>query len=140
MQLVVVDTNVLIAGVLTSNVKSPTARVVEGILNGNILFLLSPALLAEYRAVLLRMKLIALHGLTVDEAELLLTELVANALWCESQVQGESLDSKDNHLWALLDEEPNVILVTGDQLLLQEPHAVGRVIPPSDYVAGDFSS
>ncbi len=97
-------------------------------------------MLAEYRAVLLQKKLIALHRLVEDKVELLLTELVANALWCEPQVQDEVPDPTNNDLWSLLDEEPNAILVTGDQLLLQEPHALGRVIPPSKYLAGNFSS
>ena len=46
MRLVIVDTNVLVAGLLTANEESPTARVVDGMLNGELLFLLSPALLA----------------------------------------------------------------------------------------------
>ena len=54
MQLVIVDINVLIAVILTSNVENPTVSFVEGMLNGNVLFLLSPTLLAEYRAVWLQ--------------------------------------------------------------------------------------
>ena len=63
MQRVVVDTNVLVAGLLTTEQESPTARILDGTLNGRVLFLLSPRLLAEYRAVLLRPKLTALHVL-----------------------------------------------------------------------------
>jgi len=47
MQRLVVDTNVLVAGLLTTEQASPTARIVDGLLNGRVLFLLSPRLLAE---------------------------------------------------------------------------------------------
>jgi len=133
MRLVIVDTNVLVAGLLTANEESPTARVVDGILNGELLFLLSPALLAEYRAMLLRPKLVALHRLTEAEVEHLLTELTANALWREPAGKGDAPDPNDDHLWALLDEEHAAVLVTGDQLLLQKPHSAGRVVQPAEY-------
>jgi len=133
MRLVIVDTNVLVAGLLTANAESPTARVVDGMLNGELLFLLSPALLAEYRAVLLRPKLVALHGLTEAEVEHLLTELTANALWREPAGKGDAPDPNDDHLWALLDEDAAAVLVTGDQLLLQKPHSAGRVVQPAEY-------
>jgi len=38
-------------------------------LDGRLLFLLSPALLAEYRRVLLRPKLVELHRLGADEID-----------------------------------------------------------------------
>ena len=40
MQRLVVDTNVLVAGLLTTEQASPTARIVDGLLNGRVLFLL----------------------------------------------------------------------------------------------------
>ena len=42
MQRLVVDTNVLVAGLLTTEQESPTARIADGMLNGRVLFLLSP--------------------------------------------------------------------------------------------------
>ena len=136
MQRVVVDTNVLVAGLLTTEQESPTARIVDGMLNGRVLFLLSPRLLAEYRAVLLRPKLTALHGLGESEVERLLTELTANALWCVPKDTGTAPDPNDDHLWALLDHEPSALLVTGDRLLLEKPHSNGRVVRPVEYVQG----
>ncbi|MEX0450131.1 PIN domain-containing protein [Spiribacter sp. 221] len=56
MRCVIVDTNVLVAGLITADRQSPTGRAVDAMLNGRLLFLLSPALLAEYRTVLLRAK------------------------------------------------------------------------------------
>ena len=70
-------------------------------LRREVLFLLSPALLAEYRGVLMRPKLVGLHGLTEAEVDRLLTELTANAIWREPQVKSAAPDPGDNHLWAL---------------------------------------
>ena len=50
----IVDTNVVIAGLLSSGKDSPVSRILDAMLDGRLLFLLSPALLAEYRQVLLR--------------------------------------------------------------------------------------
>ena len=65
----VVDTNVLVAAVLTAQVDSPTARTLGAMLDGSLMFLLSPALLAEYRAVLLRPRLVQRHGLAEVEVD-----------------------------------------------------------------------
>ena len=68
-QVFVVDTNVLTAGLITKDAQSPVARIVDHMLSGAIIYLLSPALLDEYRAVLLRPKLNRLHGLTEREID-----------------------------------------------------------------------
>ncbi len=53
-RLVVVDTNVLVSGLIGSQVSSPPCRIVDEMLHGSFGFLLSLDLLAEYRKVLLR--------------------------------------------------------------------------------------
>ena len=131
MRRVVVDTNVLVAGLITADAQSPTARVVDEMLNGRVLFLLSPALLAEYRSVLLRPKLVALHALNAAEVDQLLTEVTLNALWREPFADGNAPDPGDNHLWALLDHEPQAVLVTGDRRLIDEPHDKAMVVSPA---------
>ncbi|MEJ2387168.1 MAG: putative toxin-antitoxin system toxin component, PIN family [Chromatiaceae bacterium] len=68
-QVVVVDTNVLTAGLITKDAPSPVAQILDHMLSGSIIYLLSPALLDEYRAVLLRPKLNRLHGLTEREID-----------------------------------------------------------------------
>lgn len=64
---VVVDTNVVVAGLLTAGDASPVARILEGMLAAAFPFVLSEALLAEYRTVLVRPGLRKLHGLTCTE-------------------------------------------------------------------------
>ena len=53
----VVDTNVVVAGLITGSSHTPIASVLDPMLSGTAVFLLSPALLDEYRSLLLRPKL-----------------------------------------------------------------------------------
>ncbi|MFZ9286232.1 MAG: putative toxin-antitoxin system toxin component, PIN family [Burkholderiaceae bacterium] len=134
-RLFIVDTNVLVAALITRHGDSPTARVLNAMIDGSLLFLLSPALLAEYRSVLLRPRLLATHRLTEAEIDELLATITANALWREPAAPPPqpAPDAGDAHLWALMASEPAAELITGDQLLLQRPYP-GRVITsPRDH-------
>lgn len=130
-RLLIIDTNVLVAGVISSNSDSPVVQIVNGMLSGQVLFVLSPALLDEYRTVLLRPKLCKVHGLSVAEIDQLLTEIVVNAVWREPQQSAETPDPGDNHLWELLAQDSTLILVTGDKLLIDNPPDKASVISPS---------
>ena len=132
----IVDTNVVTAGLITLRRESPVARILDTMLGGSLRFLLSPALLGEYRRVLLRDRLAALHGLKPAEIDDILTELVANAIWHEpSGRKGSAPDPGDDHLWALLEAHPHSLLVTGDRLLLNKPPRDGCVLSPKACVA-----
>ncbi|KAI5912303.1 putative toxin-antitoxin system toxin component, PIN family [Azoarcus sp. PA01] len=61
--LFIIDTNVLVAGLISGEPTSPTARILDAMLDGGLLYVLSPAVLTEYRAVLLRPRLRRAHGL-----------------------------------------------------------------------------
>ena len=136
--LYIIDTNVLVAGLITKDEESPTARLLDAMLGGEILYILSPALLSEYSAVLLRPRISKLHGLGSDEVDLLLTEITGNAIWREAteKSSSNSPDPGDAHLWDLLHSEPEAILITGDRLLLTNPPDVHRLITPADYFLG----
>ena len=130
----VVDTNVLAAGLITKDVRSPVARIIDHMLAGAVVYLLSPALLDEYRAVLLRPKLGKLHGLTEDAVDVLLTELVANAIWRDPAPTAPAPDPGDTHRWELLQSYPGSILITGDRLLIDHPPDRASVISPRTYM------
>jgi len=68
--LVLVDTNVVVAGLLTSRDDSSVARVLDGMLAADFPFALSEALLAEYGSVLRRASLRAAHGLNLAELDI----------------------------------------------------------------------
>jgi putative PIN family toxin of toxin-antitoxin system len=132
----IVDTSVLVAGLLTRDPTSPTAWFVDEMLKGRLLYLLSPALLEEYRRVLLRPKIRRLHALDENEVDELLTELVSNALWRDqtATIAPIAPDPGDTHLWALLHEDPLALLVTCDQLLITEAIDPLRVFSPRAFL------
>jgi len=121
----VIDTNVLVAGLLTSHADSPVARILDGMLSAAFPFVLSEVLLAEYRSVLLRPHLRQLHGLTETEVDTLLLEIARH---------GIVLDAKPA-MWDLLATRDDLQLVTGDKLLLQDLAMQPRTLTPSTCVA-----
>ena len=130
----VVDTNIVVAGLITGADRSPVAFILDAMLSGSLVYLLSPALLAEYRSVVLRPKLTKLHGLAEAELDRLLVELTANAMWREPKPASPAPDRGDDHLWALLDAYAGSILITGDRLLLENPPPRSSVISPKNCV------
>ena len=136
----VVDTNVVVAGLVTGSSRSPVALVVDAMLSGTLVFLLSPALLDEYRSVLSRPKLVKLHSLTETQLDPLFAELTANAIWREPKPGSLAPDRGDDHLWALLSAYSGSILITGDRLLLENPPKQSSVISPGAWLNDFFSS
>jgi putative PIN family toxin of toxin-antitoxin system len=130
----VIDTNVVVAGLLTASADSPTAWILDGMCRGAFPFLLSAALLAEYREVLLRRKIRALHGLGEREVDILLTTLAANAIVREPAPRTGAPDPKDDHLWSLVQSETRAVLVTGDRALAEDPPPGIPVLAPRQFV------
>jgi len=131
----VIDTNVVVAGLLTGRIDSPTALVLEGMLTRRFAFLLSFPLVAEYRSVLLRPAIAGRHGLGSEEVDHLLTDIVANGKLIEpGTLDGESPpDAADRHLWELLAARSEAVLVTGDRLLIESHPSWTRVVSPAAF-------
>lgn len=128
----IIDTNIVAAGLVTANAESPPARILDGMLSAAFAFVVSKSLLAEYRAVLLRPKLCKLHGLSTEEIDTILTDIARHAIVLNPTKQAESAppapDPGDQFLWDLLATRLDLVLVTGDKRLLQDPTMVPRVI------------
>ena len=135
----IVDTNVIVSGLLGADSDSPPARILDAMLDGTLLYLMSDDLLNEYSSVLHRPSLVRLHGRTDDEIDRLLAGLVANAVWREPAVKSDAPDPRDDHLWALLASCPQGQLVTGDRLLLENPPGDASVTSPRHFF-GTFLS
>ena len=131
----VIDTNVLVAGLLTKDAASPTARVLDGMRRGAFPFLLSESLVAEYRQVLLRPKIRARHGLATRDIDRLLTEIATHGIVREPTPRRGAPDAKDDHLWSLLETHPESVLVTGDLPLRRRPPQDHPVVSPREFVA-----
>lgn len=135
---VIIDTNVVVAGLLTAYADSAVARILDGMLRAAFPFVMSEALLAEYRAVLVRPKLCKLHGLSVAEVDIILTDLARHAI-VMTTVRTMSVplapDAGDQFLWDLLASRTDLLLVTGDKLLQQDAAMQQRVISPQVFAA-----
>ncbi len=130
----VIDTNVLVSGLIGTEPDSPPVRIVDLMLDGGFLYSVSPELLREYAGVLHRPRIARIHKLTDDELDRLLTDLVANSVWREPIETETAPDPGDNHLWTLLRAHPRACLVTGDQLLVSNPPAHARVVSPRRFI------
>jgi predicted nucleic acid-binding protein len=126
---VVIDTNVVVSGVLGTPGSTPTCRIVDAMSGGHLRFLLSNALLREYRRVLLRPSIVRRHGQSEAQVDRVLLEIVVNATMRESPpakgdsrvgavgTGGDSVPAGDAHIAALLRCMPGCVLVTGDKRL-----------------------
>ena len=131
---VIIDTNVVVAGLLTADAQAPTARILDGMLAAEFAYAVSTELLAEYRDVLGRPKLRKLHGLAADEIETVLTELALHAIVLPLASACPAPDPGDQHLWDLLAAHTGLTLVTGDARLLESGDWPGRIFNPRQWL------
>lgn len=135
----IIDTNVVVAGLLTAHADSPVARILDGMLSARFACVVSEALLAEYRAVLLRPKLCKLHGLSEQEVDTILTDIARHAIVMTPAIDAKVIsiapDPGDQFLWNLLYARSDLVLVTGDKLLLTDFAMQQRVISPQGFIA-----
>ena len=134
----VIDTNVIVSGVLAGATDSPNRRIVDALLVGSVRFVTSEALLAEYRDVLLRPAIATRHGLTEIEVDEVLAGLVVNAaIRPPSPTEGgDPVPAGDEHVVSLLRAVPEAVLVTGDRLLAQAIRSWCEVMTPAEFAAG----
>lgn len=135
--LVIVDTNVVVSGLVTGDRESPPFRILDAMLDGSLRFVVSEALVSEYLVVLRRPGIARLHRLTEQETEAVLGRIVANARVVETGAPSEAApDRGDQHLWDLLDAVPDAWLVTGDARL-RRSRRKARIVSPAELVAAN---
>ena len=131
---IIVDTNVVVAGLITKDPKATVCQILDAMLSGRLPYLLSAELLDEYAEILSRPKISRFHGLIAMEIDCLLEELTVNAIWREPSTSEDAPDPGDNHLWSLLKTQHGSILVTGDKLLVKNPPADASVLIPRHFI------
>ena len=131
---VIIDTNVVVAGLISKNPVATVCQILDAMLSGRLPYLLSPDLLDEYQQLLSRPKITRLHGLNEQEVDCILEELAANAVWRDPSVSDDAPDPGDNHLWSLLKSQQGSILVTGDKMLSANPPGKASVISPKHFL------
>ncbi|MBE0472885.1 putative toxin-antitoxin system toxin component, PIN family [Rhodoferax sp.] len=132
----IIDTNVVVAGLITQHAQSSVVRILDGMLRAEFGFVLSQTLLTEYRSVLERPKLRKLHGLSEPEIEIVLTDIARHAIMLAPLINPKvpvAPDVGDQFLWDLLASRSDLTLVSGDKLLLQDAVMQGRVILPQAF-------
>src|SRR3990170_3550405 len=131
----VVDTNVVVSGLLTRDAHSPTGQILDGMLRGAFRFLLSADLLAEYRTVLLRAKIRAIHGLSSEQIDRLLAAIAANATLREpDSIAAPNPYRGDEHVWRLAALYTDTALVTGDRALFDAAPRGITVLSPRRFI------
>jgi predicted nucleic acid-binding protein len=83
--------------------------------------------------VLVRPSLRKLHGLTLKQIETILTDLAQHAIVLEPVAGPPAPDPGDQLLWDLLAARADLLLVTGDKLLLNDTSMQGRVLTPAEF-------
>lgn len=125
----VVDTPVVVSGLLSGDPDAPVGRIFDAMLAGLFVVLLSPRLIAEYREVLLRRRVRRLHGLTTQQVDALLADMAQLARVVDPPpVSSPLVAERDAHLYHLLLTHRDAVLVTADETLAAK---VGRraVVP-----------
>lgn len=141
----VIDTNVVVSGMLVGAGASPNDRILDAMVAGRVRFVLSEVLLAEYRRVLLRPAIARRHALTEVEVDHVLEALVMNAIFREPPARGEGdlpgggiepLVPGDEHVVALLSVVSGAVLVTGDRRLREAVASRYSTATPAEFAAG----
>lgn len=136
----IIDTNVVVAGLLTQDAASPVARILDGMLAAAFPFIVSERLLAEYDAVLRRPRLRRVHGLSSGELDtLLLTLAEFGTLATPRPIAARAPDVGDQHLWELLAAAPSASLVTEDKRLLHDATFASRLMSPAAFATDDWA-
>ncbi len=131
----IIDTNVVVAGLLTSRTDSPVVRIVDGMVAATFPFTLSDPLLAEYRNVMTRPKLRALHGLDEEQIDTILLEFAQHAIVMQpSPAPSDAADPGDQHLRDLLAARDDLLLVSGDRRLHGVGDMASRVVTPKAFI------
>jgi len=145
-RLYVVDTNVIVSGVIGRGPESAPARLVSEMLAGRLPFLLSVDLLGEYRRVLLRPAITVRHGWTTDDVDVFLSALTMAAYLRQPAGIAEVHDplpaddlppdcpDGDGHILDLLAHEGCSVLISGDRRLLLAVRGWRTALTPAEAV------
>lgn len=110
---VILDTNVLVSGLLSKSCDSPTFKCIDLFLNRKIILITGPILLQEYKLVLSRKK----FSFDKNDIEYLLQYLKKFSIFISAKsLDNYNFDINDKHVYELFNSfvDENFYLVTGN--------------------------
>ena len=120
----VIDSTVIVAGIITGDKNSPSAKILQAMADGKIDFCLSIDLLSEYRLVLMRPEISSLSGLEESQIDGISSALLGNAEMKDIIPEDTECKVEDcNHIYNLMAALLDYTFVTVDQRLLDNPPA-----------------
>lgn len=124
----VIDTNVLVAALITRNPEAATAKVVRMLLNQDFILLYDADIIAEYEEVLHRSK----FPILPEVADALISYIVEHGVEASRVDFAEPMPDEDDRVFyeVTLSKEDS-FLVTGN---LKHYPLSPRVITPSDFI------
>ena len=119
---IVLDTNVLLSGLITTS--GNAARIIDAARNGDLQIVLSPILAQELSEVIVRPHIVQKYPLVSQQAEILLDYLRANAIWVKGLPKQRivAADADDDFVIACAIDGEAEYIVSGDTDLL----SIGR--------------
>ena len=132
----VIDTNVLISALTSPVDDSPPRQILRAWRAGRFRAAWCDELLAEWQRVCARPPISRRHGLSAREQMAFFRILLRPAAQIEPKLAAPTApDPKDQMLWGMLAAHPALLLVTGDQALLDSAHYPDRKYRPADFAA-----
>lgn len=130
------DTNVVVSALVSGNPLSPPVSLLRAMLEGQVRYWISPALLAEYREVSRRPHLLRRHNKAQLELNELRLTVAANGELCSPPLASVApTDPGDQHIIDMLVDKPGSPLICGDDALRKLAEALGfLVLSPRQWV------
>lgn len=124
----VIDTNVLVSALYTSNHEAATVRVLRHVFNGNVMPLYNQEIIAEYYDILLRPK----FHFAKEKVETVIKFIKDNGIDSERVPYDDTMPDEDDRVFYEISlSNDNSFLVTGN--LKHFPHTP-KVLPPTEFL------
>ena len=132
---IIVDANVVVSAQLVQHPNAHPYRIWEALFDTGIQNYVSAHVLAECIDVLQRRDVVRRHRLTRGQVEELVQRFALASLEISSpRSLAVAPDPGDQHLWDMLASNPEMLLITGDPVLLESDHFPGRILSPRQFV------
>jgi hypothetical protein len=136
---VVLDTNVLVSGLIVAN--GPSGRILDAVRQGNLTLVTSPQLLQEFSDVVARPRIARKYPKVAEQAETVIDFFRANATLVSGQpVEAVvAADPDDDAVIACAVQGEAEYIVSGDEHLLNlGQHGSIRIVTPSQFIVIAF--